>query len=343
MNNFISKLKDKENLIKFADSQRALLMLIILVFAFSLLSPYFLTLHNINTILSGASLNAIVAIGFTLAFILGQLDLSVGAMVMFSGMLAIGFQPTYGWAISFMIAISSGFVVGLINGVLVAKLKIHSFIVTLGAMFILEGAMHLYSGGGSVFTTAFGMGDWLSTPVIPLLPPIVIITFIVVFGSAFILNKTRFGKGFFVVGGNPDAAWFAGLNRDLYIIIGFIISGVLSALGGALFAMRMSSMTADAVLGMRTLMTVLAAVILGGTSLSGGKGSIIKSFVGVLVLNTLYNGIGTLGLGFEVQMFANGLLLALVVLYDAYAQYKHDLLKGQRPHLLEELKEIKRG
>ena len=334
--NIIDSIKDG-NIIQIFDEHRALILLVLLFAVMSLVAPNFFNRYNVTTILTGMSLNAIVAIGFTLVFIIGQLDLSVGAVVMFCGMLVIGFQPDFGWAISFILAVSVGSLIGFINGILVAKVKIHSFIVTLGAMIILEGAMHLYSGGGSVFTSDFGPADWLETSVIPMFPPIVIITFILIFGSAFILNKTRFGKGFFLVGANPESAWLAGLNKDFYIIIGFVISGAMSATAGALFAIRMASMTAGAVLGMRTLMTVLAAVIIGGTSMSGGQGSIVKSFFGVLLLTVLFNGIGNLGMGFEVQIFLNGLILAAVVLYEAYAQYRYKLLKGQRPYLLEEL------
>lgn len=320
------------------DRYRAFLLFLILFVLLSIFAPNFFNFYNFTTILRGASLNGVVAIGFTIMFILGQLDLSVGAVVMFCGMLVIGLQPDFGWYGSFFITVFVGSLIGLVNGILVAKAKIHSFIVTLGMMIILTGALHLYSDGGSMSAYDFTMSDWLETPVIPLLPPRVIITLLLVLGSSFFLNWTRFGKGFFMVGGNPETAWLAGLNSEKYVILGFILSSTMSAIGGSLFAISLSSMSSYAILGTRTLMTVLAAVIIGGTSMSGGKGSIINSFFAVLLLTTLFNGIGAFGFGFEVQIFVNGLILALVVLYESYSNYRYEILKGQRAELLEELK-----
>ena len=327
------------SLIRFMDRNRALLLFLLLFTFLSIFAPNFLTAYNVTTILKSASLNGIVAIGFTLIFILGQLDLSIGAAVMLCGMLAIGLQPHLGWAGSIPAAVAAGCVIGLANGLLVAKARISSFIVTLGMMIILEGLMHLYSGGGSVSVETFVLADWLEQPVVPFLPPQVIITLALVAGACLFLQRTPAGRGFFMVGGNPETAWRAGLNRDRYIILGFVICSGMAAIGGTMFAITLSSMTGNAVLGTRTLMTVLAAVIIGGTPLTGGKGSVVKSFFAVLMLTTLFNGIGCFGLGFEVQMFLNGLILAAVVLYEAYVIHRHNLMKGQRPHLLQELRQ----
>jgi ribose/xylose/arabinose/galactoside ABC-type transport system permease subunit/ABC-type sugar transport system substrate-binding protein len=329
------------NITVFLDNNRALLMLIMLFTLLSVFAPNFLTTHNITAILKGASLNAIVAIGFTVIFILGQLDLSIGAVVMLCGMLTIGLQPQIGWAGSFAVSIFAGAIVGLVNGLLVVKAKINSFIVTLGTMAVVTGLMHLYSKGGSKAIDDFRFADFLETPVFTSLSPIVIITILLVLAFTFFLNKTPLGRGFFIVGGNPETAWLAGLKRDQYIIAGFIICASTAAIGGSLFAAGLSSMTSAAVLANRTLMTVLSAVIIGGALLSGGKGSVLKSYFAVLMLTTLFNGIGCFGLGFEVQIFINGIILALVVLYEAYVIYRHDLLKGQRPELIKEAETLK--
>ena len=324
------------NIAGFLDSNRALLMLIILFSALAAFAPNFLTTLNIMTILKGASLNAIAAIGFTVIFILGQLDLSIGAVVMLCGMLTIGLQPQLGWAGSFAVSILAGATIGLVNGLLVVKAKINSFIVTLGTMTVVMGLMHLYSKGGSKAIDDFRFADFLEEPVLTFFPPIVIITILLVLAFTFFLNKTPLGRGFFIVGGNPETAWLAGLKRDRYLIAGFIICASTAAIGGSLFAAGLSSMTSAAVLANRTLMTVLSAVIIGGALMSGGKGSVLKSYFAVLMLTTLFNGIGCFGLGFEVQIFINGIILALVVLYEAYVIYRHDLLKGQRPDLIKE-------
>ncbi|OQB37136.1 MAG: Ribose transport system permease protein RbsC [Candidatus Hydrogenedentes bacterium ADurb.Bin179] len=305
----------------------------------SLFAPNFLSVHNVTTILKGASLNAVVAVGFTLVMILGQLDLSIGAVVMLCGMLAVGLQPQLGWSGSIPVSLAAGAMVGLVNGVFVVKARINSFIVTLGTMTIVMGLTHLYSEGGSKAIDDFRLADWLDRPVLPLLPPMALITLLLVAVFTVFLAKTRPGRNFFLVGGSPEAAWLAGLNRDRYLMAGFILCGLTAAAGGALFAASQSSMTSSAVLGSRTLMTVLAAVIIGGTLMTGGKGSVLKSYFAVLLLNTLFNGIGCFGLGFEVQIFANGLILAVVVLYEAWALHRQELLQGQRPDLMQEVRD----
>jgi len=160
------------SLSSFLNNNRALLMLVILFCVLSVLAPNFFSTHNVTTILKGASLNAIVAIGFTVIFILGQLDLSIGAVVMLCGMLAIGLQPGFGWIGSIMLSVIVGATVGLVNGLLVVKARINSFIVTLGTMTVVTGLMHLYSKGGSKAIDDFRFADWLETPLVPLLPPI---------------------------------------------------------------------------------------------------------------------------------------------------------------------------
>ena len=327
------------NLTRLLNEHRALIMLVILFAFFAVFAPNFLSTRNVTTILRGASLNAITAIGFTLVLILGQLDLSIGAVVMLCGMLAVGLQPQLGWAGSIGTALLAGGAIGLANGWLVVRARINSFIVTLGTMIIVTGLMHLYSDGGSKSVDDFRFADWLVEPALPFLPPMVIITLVLAGGFSVFLNRTRYGRGFFLVGGNPESAWLSGLNRDRLVIIGFVLCGCTAAAAGALFAASLSSMTSAAVLGTRTLMTVLSAVIIGGTVMTGGKGSVFKSYLAVLMLTTLFNGIGCYGLGFEVQIFVNGLILAVVVLLEAYAIHRHNLLKGQRPDLLKEMEE----
>jgi len=324
---------------RLANEHRAFFMLALLFAYLAAFAPNFVSVHNVTTILKGASLNGIAAAGFTLILILGQLDLSIGAVVMLCGMLTIGLQPQLGWAGAIAASLLAGGTVGFVNGWLVVKARINSFIVTLGTMTVVTGLMHLYSDGGSKAIDDFRFADWLEEPLLPGLPPLVAITLLVVVGFAVVLGRTRHGRAFYMVGGNPETAWLAGLNRDRYLMAGFVVCSLTAATGGTLFAASLSSMTSAAVLGMRTLMTVLAAVIIGGAAMTGGKGSALKSYFAVLMLTTLFNGIGCYGLGFEVQIFVNGLILAVVVLYEAYAIYRHDLLKGQRPDLLEEVAE----
>lgn len=310
-----------------------------LVFVFNILfAPNFFNEFNLKNILLAMSLNAMVAIGFTVVMIVGHMDLSVASTINLGAILIIGLQPKLGWGISLIIAVAAGSLVGLINGLLVAKAKIHSFIVTLGTMTIVQGLIYMYSHGSSMNVTDFTLADWIDKPVIPLLPPRVIITLIAVILFEIWLVRTRYGKGFFMVGGNKETAWLAGFNTKRYFITAFTLSGMLAAFGGTLFAISISSAVPNmGEKGVSPLMIVLAATIIGGTSMAGGKGSILKSAVAVTMLSTLFNGLNCLGAGYEVQIFASGLVLAVVVLYEAYALYKQDKIKGQRVQLLKEI------
>ncbi|WP_113671402.1 ABC transporter permease [Vallitalea guaymasensis] len=375
-----------KNIISIIDQNRAILLLILLTCFSAIFAPNFASRMNLSTILISGCMLAIISVGFTLVFILAQIDLSIGATAQFCGMLCVGLQPELGWTLSLIIAVLAGALIGLFNGIVVVKFKIHSFIATIGTMTIIRGILHLYSDGGTKSIDNYSLGEFLETGQFPiwfiiivigaiilfvvlsrpdvktikgittivvpavfiilwlttkLFSPIVIITFIIISIGIFLVDHTRFGKGFYVVGGNPETAWLAGINKDMYIILGFVICGITASLAGSIFAMRLSSMTARFIFAQKALMTSLAAVIIGGTQLTGGKGNILKSYFGVLMFQVLFNMIGCFGLGFEIQIFINGLILAVVVFYEAYTNYRHELLKGQRPELLKEAQSIR--
>lgn len=329
------KILGKLNVQDFLDTNRIYLLLIFVFVFMSLAAPNFFTVFNFTNILRGSSLGAMAAIGFTIVMISGQLDLSVATVINLAAVFAIGMQPAYGWPVAIAAGILSGVIVGLINGLLVAKAKINSFIVTLGMMTILQGFTYMYCKGGSLNISDFSLGEWLEKAVIPFLPPRVIITILMIAIFGVMLMRTRYGKGFFVVGGNKNTAWLAGLNTDNYIIGSFVMSGFTAAVSGVLFAISISSAVPNmGEKGVSPLITVIAATIIGGTSMAGGKGSITKSAVAVLLLTMLSNGLNCFGAGYEVQIFASGAVLSIVVLYEAYALYKQDKIKGLRPGLL---------
>ena len=138
-----------------------------------------------------------------------------------------------------------------------------------------------------------------------------------------------------MIGGNKHTAWLAGIDTDKYTISAFVLSGVMAAIGGVFFAMESAAATLN--MGTSSLMYVISAAIIGGTAMSGGKGGIFNTFIAILMLDVLYNGIILFGLGNEVKIFIAGFILASVVLYEAFAIYKHDKVIGQRPELLKEL------
>lgn len=304
----------------------------------SLFAPRFFNLFNLTTITRAAAMNATIAIGFCIILITAQLDLSVGAIATFSAVVGLGLKEAIGYPLSVTLAILAGALIGLINGLFVTKLKIHSFIVTIGMLTILQGVIFTVTGSNVISLStpdAFAVADFLAHPIVPLISPRVLILILLVIGVELFLKRTQVGRNFFLVGGNKETAWLAGIKSDRYVAGSFVFSGTMSAIGGVLFAMESSAATLN--LGDNSLMYVVAAVIIGGTSMAGGKGSVVKTFVAVLTLEVLYTGIILFGLGNEVKIFVAGLILALVVLYEAYANWSHDKKVGQRPELLKEL------
>lgn len=317
-----------------------------LLFIFSLaFAPNFFNLFNLTTILKSSSLYAMIAIGMTIVMICGQLDLSVQAIMNMGSVLVIGLYQwsDLGWVLSISLAILAGAFIGIINGVIVTKGKINSFIATLGTMTITTGLIYLYTHGGSISMDGnFTLADWIENPIIPMFPPRVIITVLLVIVFSVVLNMTRFGKAFYMVGGNRETAWLAGINTDRQIIAAFALSGLLSSCSGVLFAISISSAVPNmGSKGVSPLMVVIAAVIIGGTSMSGGKGGVFKSFTAVVTIMVLFNTLNCFRLGYEVQVFASGLVLALVVLFEALALYKKEKMKGLRLNLLAESQVMK--
>jgi len=326
------------SLLALGDKYRIYIIFVVVFAVMSVAAPRFFNDHNFTTILNAVTMNATVAIGFTVVMICGQLDLSIGTVITFAGVLTMGLQPFLGFAGAIAVAILGGAVVGLVNGLLVTKAKINSFIVTLGTMTILQGSIYQFSGGNSISVTTdevFKISDFLSKNFVPLITPQVLLTIILVLLVEFILRRTRVGRNFYIVGGSRTTAWLAGIPTDGYLVGAFVMSGVTAAIGGVVSVLVSTAATLK--LGENSLMYVISATIIGGTAMSGGKGGVLRSVVAILSLEMLYTGIILFGLGNEVKIFLAGLILAYVVLYEAYAVYRHEKTLGQRPELMKEL------
>jgi ribose/xylose/arabinose/galactoside ABC-type transport system permease subunit len=204
-------------------------------------------------------------------------------------------------------------------------------------MIIVKNAKIIYAGGDTPSVGVNELSRWIQAPILWVIPPQVIIPLFLMGVMAVFLSRTPVGKSFYLLGGNAQTAWYAGLNVDRYVIGAFVLSGVLSSLGGALIAMREAA--ADPTMGDSALMAVVAAVIIGGTSMKGGKGSVFDSAVALVVLAALINGLNCLRAGFEIELMASGLVLASVVLYDAWSLYRREKKRGRRQDLLKELRE----
>jgi len=332
----------KNNLSRTLGQNRIYVIFIVLFLIATVSAPHFFNAFNLTSLLKTANLYAMMAIGLSIVMISGQLDLSIQQVMNLGAVIALGLftHNKLGWAASFAIAIAIGAGFGLLNGFLVAKAKINSFIVTLGTMTIVSGLIFLYTNSGSISVNGdYSFSDMLLNAQIPLLPPITIITIIAVAIFAIVMKKTKFGRGFYMVGGNAETAWLAGIKKDKQIILGFVICGALSAFAGALFAAGQGTAVPNmGDKGISPLMVTLAAVIIGGVPMTGGKGGIVKSYFAVLTLITIFNMFSCMGAGYEVQLFTAGLVLAMVVLYESVTQYLQDKVKGIRPRLLREVK-----
>ena len=315
---------------------RIYIIFVLLFSTMSIFAPNFFNAFNISNILRTMVLNAIVIIGFTIVVICGHLDLSVLAVINLAGNITISLSLLTGnWFISIAVAVVAGAAIGLLNGILTTKAGINSFIVTLGMLTAVQGLVYLYNNGATVSTIDFTMADWLDNTAIPILANRAIIAIVLVLIFQFLLRRTAYGRSFYLIGGNIQTAWLAGIKTDRFLIAAFTLSGIFSALGGSIFACSLASAMANiGERGVNPLMIIIAATVLGGTSLSGGNGSIMKSFFGVLTLTVLFNALTCFKAGYEMQIFISGLVLMLVIFLEAYSSYRKSITKGQKKELL---------
>lgn len=316
-------------------------ILIVIMLLLGVSAKNFYTAFNFTSLFNSTVLYAMLGAGFTVCMIAGHMDLSVGAMANMGAVLVMGMH-TYshmGWAASLLISTAAGLAVGAVNGLLVCKANIHSFITTLGMQFVLRGAMYIYCGGAEIGDKGdYAFADWLNRTLKPtVFTPKVLITLAFVVALAVLLAKTQWGRNIYMIGGNAETAWLAGIKSDFTTISVFAISGVFCAVGGAMFAICQSSALPNlGEKGISPLMVALAATIIGGTSTSGGKGSVWKTYTAVFGLMVMFNVLTALIGKYEVQILSNGLVLAACVLYETITAYFSNKKIGIRAALLEE-------
>lgn len=282
----------------------------------SFTSPVFLTQRNIGVLLSQISMTAITAFGMTALVIAGEVDLGVGSMQAFIGVLVMQMlNRTFNLPISIAIGLGAGILVGLINAWATLGLRITSFVVTLAMLSIVRGAAYISTN--AAVQNAHKLPEFKSIGngfVGPIPWPVIIMAVIfVVF--YLVLNRTTLGRYIYVTGGNPRAAVLAGVRVKSVKALCFIMTSVLASVSAIILISRMNSGQNNAGVGFE--MQVVGAVLLGGTSLAGGQGSIIGTLLAVLLLGALNNGIVLLGINSSWQMAVNGLLILLAVWLDA--------------------------
>lgn len=283
-------------------------------------SPYFWTERNIGVLLSQVSMVAISAIGMTLLIIAREVDLSVGSMQAFIGVIAMQtLNASHSLAVGLAIALLVGAAVGLINAGLTLRLRISSFIVTLAMLSIIRGAAYTSTDAAvqnqhkiAAFRT-IGIGFIMKHPLrIPWPVVIMIAVFILFF---LILNRTTFGRYVYAVGGNPRAAALSGIRVDLVKTICFVITSVLAAVSAFILIARMNSGQNNAGFGFE--LQVIGAVLLGGASLMGGKGTLVGTFLAALLLGTLSNGITLMKWDPDWQTALYGIVIVVAIFLDA--------------------------
>ena len=276
----------------------------------------FLTSRNIFTVLRQASIVSIVAIGEMLVMLMGAMDISLAAVLGFSGVITAGLMTQNGVPplIACAIGVALGGLVGLVNGVLVTKVKINAIIATLGMLNILNGIAFIYAQGQTIYGEEMESIAFLARGYIGPAPVPVILMFAFYAVFYFILNRTVFGAHIYAMGNNEKASWLAGIRVDRVKILAFVLAGLLAGFGGVMQISRQGSATGG--MGDEFLFPILTAVILGGISLSGGKGRIQNTLIASIFLVTITNGMVLLGTSIYAQRIVSGLILIIALSLD---------------------------
>lgn len=297
---------------------KSLVGLLLLIVVVSILSPSFLSTRNILNILRQTSVNAIIAAGMTFVILTGGIDLSVGSVLALSGAFAASLLASgQSIIVAVIAAIVVGAVVGFLNGFVIAKGKLQPFIATLATMTILRGITLVFTDGkpitlgSNALAMAFGK---IGGGTILGVPSPVIITILVFITCYYILNHTKMGRYTYALGGNEEATKLSGLNTDRIKIWVYTISGILSAVAGIIITSRLYSAQPTAGTGYE--LDAIAAVVLGGTKLTGGKGKISGTIIGALIIGGLSNALNILDVSSYYQMMVKGIVILIAVLLD---------------------------
>jgi len=297
--------------------------LVVLMVFFSFASPNFLQTENIVSILQATAVNGVLAIACTFVIVSGGIDLSVGTMMTFCSVMA-GVFLTY-WGLPLPVGIAAAIVFGALSGmtsgVLIAKLRIPPFITTLGMMMALKGLALVISGTKPIYFndtegfTAISQDSLIGAlvPAAPI-PNAVLILFVVAALASVVLNRTVLGRYTFALGSNEEAVRLSGVNVTFWKVVVYTVSGAICGIAGLLIASRLNS--AQPALGQGYELDAIAAVVIGGTSLSGGSGTVLGTIIGALIMSVLTNGLRILSVAQEWQTVLTGVIIILAVYAD---------------------------
>ncbi|MDA2925722.1 ribose ABC transporter permease [Acidobacteria bacterium AH-259-G07] len=305
----------KNMLILYARQFGTLIGLFFLCSVLSILTPYFLTVSNLLNVTQQTAINAIIAVGMTFVIISAGIDLSVGSILAFAGVvLASALQAGWSIPIAILIGLATGGLCGTVNGLLITFGKLPPFISTLGMMSVARGAALVYtqgrpiSGFGPQFRT-LATGEFLFIP----LPVIIMIVIYVL--SHFVLTRTKFGLYTYAIGGNEEATKLSGVNVLFHKTMVYAFSGLASGLGAVILTARLNS--AQPIAGIMYELDAIAATVIGGSSLMGGEGTLQGTLIGALIMGVLRNGLNLLGVSSFLQQIVIGSVIIIAVLVDA--------------------------
>lgn len=295
-----------------------IIILIAIITIFSISSSNFLTVNNILNVLRQVSVISILTAGMTFVIISGGMDLTVGAYLGLTGVIAAKFMSDMGMPIFISILLTVIIVTffGVITGLLIVALNVSAIVITLGMMTVVRGLAYIISGGLPIYSIPdsiiyLGQGYILGIPV----PVIIMLILVALMG--FILKKSYFGRYIYAIGGNVDAAKLAGIAVNKIIISLYAISAFLASIAGIVLSGRISSGAPAS--GTGTEMDVVTAVVIGGVSVNGGKGTMLGAFLGAVIMGILSNGLTILNIGEYYQQVVKGIVLILAVTFDVLA------------------------
>lgn len=321
MEDMTVKNEKKNGIFSGAAAQRLLALgaLVALFLFFSIASPVFFTQNNIISILLATAVNGVLAVGVTFVIITGGIDLSIGTGMTFASVMTGVAVTNMGLPIGVgvLVGLATGALIGFVNGVCVAKLKIPAFIATLGMMMITKGLSLVVSGAKPIYFIDTPNFAKISTKTLMFgVPRAVVIFFLAGIVAHIILNKTLLGRYTFAIGSNEQATRLSGINTDRWKILIHVVTGVFVGLAGVLMAARLNS--AQPALGQGYELDAIAAVVIGGTSLSGGKGTISGTIIGAFLMSTLLNGLRIMSVPQEWQTVLTGIIVIGAVFLDIY-------------------------
>lgn len=296
-----------------------LLILIGMVLASMIISPAFRTPRNLFNILGQNAVYGVMALGMACIILTGSIDLGAGATAALAGVIAVPLFRDYGFIAGVAGGLGIGALIGLVNGLLITKMKINYFITTLGMMSVARGIVFIITNGIPIqgvppAYNVVGMGK------IGMFPVAAIIWLTLAVIMALILRFTRFGRYIYALGGNENAAWLSGVNKDFVKTAAYVICGLFCALGGLILCMRVLMATADAATSYE--LTVIASCIIGGIAIDGGHGSILSSVVGALIMGLVMNMLQLMGVSTYWQSAVTGVIIIGAVAIDSFSSGK---------------------